>query len=843
MRRGRWVYLLVAGALVTLFAGRWLALRSTSLWWARALGAADAHRAIASLRLALDAAAFVGAAVWCVGNLYLVYRQIGSVQVPRRVGNLEIVETIPRRFLLAGAVGIGLILAFALGRDAGDWWADRALVEAAVEVGVPDPILGHDVSYYLFRLPWLRALHGYFVLVVGIVLLLLVLLYGAVGAIRWSERRLVFTDLARWHLGAVLAAFALVLAWGYRLEPAELVAGLQDVPYDGILTGVRIPTARALGALALVVAAASLLWVWLARGLLPAIAWGVLGVASFVGHYVAPAFVAAARGPGRVAAPYLAAAQDDLTRAAFALDADTVRLELAVPDAAFTARHRDDLLDAPLWDHFAVTHVLNRAARPAPPSPRAADRFFDASLAVYGGPRGRPVPLYLAVRQPDTASTEGADAALRWERRHGEPQAYAVGAVAVHAGAFGPGGRPRFVTSLARPDSLVDPPVDLPLENPEVWFAPATTEYALTPPQRGPLGIPAGGFWRRLALAWALQAPRLLTAANVEPTTLVLADRAVDARLARFAPFARFGAAYPVVDNGRLLWVSPGYVASETYPLSVPVAWRGRIVRYLHAGFIGVVDARTGATALYLRPQADPLSRAWAALVPTLVRPAEALPAGVRTRLRYPEELFTAQLALLGRSRPGGLARTPDPFWWAGAAPGDPAVRLRLRAVIEVQVESRVAAVVDGRVIDGRLRLAVMDYPEPFTLPGPSELVRAFGRDHPEGAAVAGTLRLVPFSDGALAIQTFYTDSGTVADVAVGWRGAVGRGRTLEAALAQVRPVAAGQRPLTPTGALEAAREWFRRLDSARAVGDWRAFGEAWNGLRGVLTPFPDSAR
>jgi len=347
MRRGRWVYLLVAGALVTLFAGRWLALRSTSLWWARALGAADAHRAIASLRLALDAAAFVGAAVWCVGNLYLVYRQIGSVQVPRRVGNLEIVETIPRRFLLAGAVGIGLILAFALGRDAGDWWADRALVEAAVEVGVPDPILGHDVSYYLFRLPWLRALHGYFVLVVGIVLLLLVLLYGAVGAIRWSERRLVFTDLARWHLGAVLAAFALVLAWGYRLEPAELVAGLQDVPYDGILTGVRIPTARALGALALVVAAASLLWVWLARGLLPAIAWGVLGVASFVGHYVAPAFVAAARGPGRVAAPYLAAAQDDLTRAAFALDADTVRLELAVPDAAFTARHRDDLLDAP----------------------------------------------------------------------------------------------------------------------------------------------------------------------------------------------------------------------------------------------------------------------------------------------------------------------------------------------------------------------------------------------------------------------------------------------------------------------------------------------------------------
>jgi hypothetical protein len=71
----------------------------------------------------------------------------------------------------------------------------------------------------------------------------------------------------------------------------------------------------------------------------------------------------------------------------------------------------------------------------------------------------------------------------------------------------------------------------------------------------------------------------------------------------------------------------------------------------------------------------------------------------------------------------------------------------------------------------------------------------------------------------------------------------VGRGRTLEAALAQVRPVTAGQRPLTVAGALDAARTWFRRLDSARAVGDWRAFGEAWTGLRGALMPLPDSAR
>jgi hypothetical protein len=70
----------------------------------------------------------------------------------------------------------------------------------------------------------------------------------------------------------------------------------------------------------------------------------------------------------------------------------------------------------------------------------------------------------------------------------------------------------------------------------------------------------------------------------------------------------------------------------------------------------------------------------------------------------------------------------------------------------------------------------------------------------------------------------------------------VGRGRTLDAAMREVRPVAPGDRPLTPAGALDVARELFHRLDSARAAGDWRAFGEAWDGLRALLGPPRDSA-
>ena len=50
-----------------------------------------------------------------------------------------------------------------------------------------------------------------------------------VGAIRWIERRPAINDHARTHLGWLLAALAVALAWGYLLEPYEVVAGSLDL--------------------------------------------------------------------------------------------------------------------------------------------------------------------------------------------------------------------------------------------------------------------------------------------------------------------------------------------------------------------------------------------------------------------------------------------------------------------------------------------------------------------------------------------------------------------------------------------------------------------------------------
>src|SRR6185295_17637872 len=104
---------------------------------------------------------------------------------------------------------------------------------------------------YLIELPWQRTLHGYATLLAGVMTAILLALYSAVGAVRWVDRRPRISDLARAHLGGVFGAFALALCWGYMLEAPEFIAGLQNVPFDAILTDVRIPVSRFLGGLAL----------------------------------------------------------------------------------------------------------------------------------------------------------------------------------------------------------------------------------------------------------------------------------------------------------------------------------------------------------------------------------------------------------------------------------------------------------------------------------------------------------------------------------------------------------------------------------------------------------------
>ncbi len=99
MTRRRAAGYAVAAALVILFGGRWAAIRFTEASWYADLGLGPQYWSRLLHDMLWQAAAAAAATVWYAGQTWAVYRSIGAVHLPRRVGDLEFAEAVPRPIL------------------------------------------------------------------------------------------------------------------------------------------------------------------------------------------------------------------------------------------------------------------------------------------------------------------------------------------------------------------------------------------------------------------------------------------------------------------------------------------------------------------------------------------------------------------------------------------------------------------------------------------------------------------------------------------------------------------------------------------------------------------------
>ena len=786
--RRRGLLAALGAAILLLFAGRWAATFLADRWWAATFSPA-ARGALTRwhlFRLAIDGTAVLTAAAWFIGHLLIVGRALRSVQVPRHVGDIEFRETLRPELLTGTALVAGTVLGLVVGLDMSAYWPVLALAWRGVTAGIVEPVLGHDVGLYLAQLPLWRMLHEYAFLLVVVGIALVLTLYTIVGAIRIERRRPAINDHARSHLGWLLAALGLVLAWGYLLEPLELVAGIGGAQSLGAVRRSDI-VAPALVGTALMVAVLSALWALRPRHALAAAGWAVLAIASIGGHYLAPMVL---RVDG--AAPAADSAVRALERSAFGLGP---LLTAALPAIA----------PAPLLDEAGVARLF----------PGPGDVVSVDAATVRVGGRQRAAWLALV-----TGERTGAQL------------------VAVAADSASAGGAALFYRES---DSLA-----YPTPYPFATFAPGAARpgavrYHVATTGRG---VALGAWPKRALLAWALQAGDLLGSTPAGAAV----DWALDPaeRLTRLAPFAAWSAVRARVVDGRVLWLADGYVTAVTFPLVASAAWSGGSANMVRAGFLGVVDAANGSTRVFLRERPDSVSAAWADIAEGVVESFAALPVPVADAAGYPEELFSIQAGLIAR-RPGApgelvVAGAPaglavHPAWDSGGS------RLLLAAF---GAGDRVTAVLTGAGDPGGLSLS----DEASALPVPRALERSWGRfatfapvqdsvTAAAGRVETGPVRLWRSPDGLAAMQvhTAGRDGARPAivwvTVATGRR--LGAGRTFQQAWDNLLGTSAPLPPGTGGGPPAEARHWMRIADDALKRGDWATFGRAFDALRRVL--------
>jgi hypothetical protein len=803
-----------------LFAGRWAAGVLADRWWAAELSPAGAAFVTQSylLRFVLKLAGVLMASAWFIGHLFAVYRAVGSVQIRRRVANIEIREALTPNTLLTAAIVGGLLLGVVVGGGASNWWREVVLAWTGVTYGIADPMLERDLGLYIAQLPLWRAAHGFFFLLVVLALGLVFGLYIAVGAVRWFEGRPAISDHARRHLGWLLLAFGGALAWGYLLEPYELVAGLAELPPPG---GWRtaVSVAPVLAGVALAAGTLSAVWAVQPRHTLAAAGWLVLGVSSLIGHWFLPAMLE--RGVNGAAAE--SRWTERLTRRAYAIEAvqvERIRAADSIPMPAVPA----------LWDAPTVSHLSGGDS---------ASLFWadPALLRVQETPR----PVWL-VLQPMGSDGRLAVTALADDRA-------------------GPAGDPLF---YHLGDTAPQPSPAALIELPAGAARPDARRYRIGAGKDA--GVPVEGWAKRLVLTWALQVGALL--GTLPPDARVDWHRSPSIRLARLAPFADWGAPAMRIIDGALVWVVDGYVTSRSFPLAHRTRWRGRTVGAVQAGFVGVVDAETGATRVYLRPGASPLTRAWAEVSAGLVEPEASLPPALLQALPYPTELFRVQAQEFERSpwRAGALAGRPAPGAPAGELPrtevqwgpdGTGPVQV---AVYDNQPGGRtVAGVLVGRRERGQDVLRLFRLDSTAVLPSRGVLETRWARfpsydllsdsvQDDGGRLERGPVRYEPAHGGLVAYQAHIArrQSGRAALVwvsvaAPGDR--LGAGRSLEQAWDNLLGATVPAPPGTSQrDRLAEARSWVLRADSAVRSADWAAFGQAWRELRRALGVPTDSA-
>jgi len=659
-----WLIVAVAVLLVLLTSARGLALLYTDYLWFDEVGFSHTWT---GLVLAKAVPALVFGAVFFV--LALASLVIADRLAPKRRAmgpEDEIVEHY-RAYVTPYAgrlrVAIAAFFAFMFGAPASAQWRDWILFRNSVDFGVSDPQFHRDIGFYVFRLPFLEFIVGWaFAALLGILLLTMVFHYVN-GGIRLRSPFQLVTPQVKAHLSVILALMAIVKTAQYWLARFDLNFSKRGVVHGASYTDVKAQL-PALNFLMVISVAAALLFIGniFRRGwVLPVIAVGLWGFVSIVVGGIYPAFLQRVRvEPNELAKEQKYIERNiEATRAAWGIDDNKVsvqKLDYAEDLAAADLNdYRGTLDNVRLWDPPRLKESYQNLQ-----ALKAFFQFEDLDVDRYTL-GGESVPALIGIRELNGSGLPSPS----WVNRH-LFYTHGYGAVIAASNAVASGNAPDFLTSGIPPTGEVT------IERPETYFGENLSGFAIVggkPDEYQPVdeeGNPADGttrysgsggvrvssFLRKAALALRFGSWDLMVSGQLTDQSRTLYVRDVRDRVAKAAPFLRFDAdPYPVVNDGRILWVVDGYTTSSQYPYSQrlnpkdlpPGSGLDIEMNYVRNSVKAVVDAYDGSVKLYVVDEDDPVLRAYRKAFPELFTDASEIPAGLREHFRYPEDMFRAQ--------------------------------------------------------------------------------------------------------------------------------------------------------------------------------------------------------
>ncbi len=790
--------------------------------------------------------------------------------------------------ILWGAVLLAVLNGIAMSVQ----WERLRLALARVPFGFADPQFGRDVGFFVFELPAHASLQVWLSDLLLLTALLTVLVHLVDGAIQpWQRFRGVASHVKA-HLSVLAALYVLSRAYAYWVRIYELNFSPRGQVIGASYTDVhaQLPAYRILIVVSVVVALALLLNIRYRGWRLPAIGLTIWMAALVALGSIWPGlmqrFVVAPNEAG-LEAPYIER-NIEMTRRAFGLsDVSGKRFPAAETLTADDVREsRATLGNVRLWDPQIIRQGYRQLQ-----TIRPYYEFVDVDVDRYlvNGQRRQ---MLVSAREMNSSLL--AETAQTWVNRH-LVYTHGFGLVMSLASDLDARGLPRFAVGDIPPkvaSSVASGSPDLVQDEPRIYFGEDTTEYVVvntgidefdyplgeknaTYRYKGDAGIEIGSLPRRIAWALRLGSSQVLFSEYLTPESRVLIRRDLQSRLSELAPWLRYETdPYPVLADGRILWVVDAYTISDRFPYAQDVAG----VTYLRNSVKVTVDAFTGETIFYAFDPEDPVLAAWRTVFPSLFADVDEVPDSVRAHFRYPSALFKAQAEIYRTYHmtdtgvfynkedqweiPGERRGEPmDPFFVLLQLPGASSEHFYLMQPYTPRNRDNMigwmAAASDPENYGER---TVYLFPKERVILGPDQVKARINQDpvispqlslwNQRGSQVLfGDMVVIPIEDSVIYIQPLFLQAEETAipeltRVVVAYADQVEMDRTLEGALLRVfgeRAPASEEGTGTPgaDGAaadVDDASRLYREALEAQRAGDWALYGRKIAELGRVLS-------
>ncbi len=801
----------------------------------------------------------VGLSMWIAWRTRPTFRGMTPEQASLERYRVAI-EPYRRRFTILIAVGLG----FVTGLTAAGEWGTYLLWRNATAFGIEDPQFGMDLSFYTFTLPFVRFLIGFGFAVLFLCILAVIAVQYLYGGLRLQPKGDRASGAAQSQLSLLIGLFVLLKAVSYwfdrfslATQSQQLVAGFTGLKYTDVYA--VLPALNILAAVSLLVAALFFINVFRRHWVIPVIGAGLLVVTSLVVGTVYPLIV-----------------QQFQVR-----PSELVREEPFLERNINATRSAYDIADSEVTDYPGTvspptTEVLNASA-----GTLNAIRLLDPAVVSPTFNQLQQIRGYYSFntkldvdRYDLDSSTRGSIVAVREINLAGIPDGqrnwtndravytHGYGVVAAYDNTALSNGQPDFF------ESDIPSTGDLDIQQPRVYFGELSPAYSIvgapegSPPVEldypddasptgqttntytGKGGTAMGSLFGRLLFATKFQDANILLSDLVNADSRILWDRDPLTRVEKVAPWLTLDQdPYPVVADGRIKWVVDGYTLSNEYPYSSRVSLSEATsdsvssrtlpssllprdqANYVRNSVKAVVDAYDGTVTLYAWDPADPVLQTWMKAFPGIVEPVSDMSPEVMQHVRYPQDLFKIQRAILSRYHvtdattfynasdvwivPNDPTVSPaqvfqPPYYLTLQMPGTDSSAFSLTTTFAPQRRQTLAAfmAVDSDPGENYGKMRVLQLPSNTTIPGPQQVQNNFESDPTVSSQLSllrrggsevelGNLLSLPFNGGLLYIEPVYIRATTdgyplLRKVLVGYGANVALENTLDVALAQV---------------------------------------------------------